>query len=93
MLSWQKHARGRTVQLFSAGNRTVAYVTMGQITSMIAQLHRRQLSHSGHSRNRAHNGLSGFFAWDFCAFLPGFGKSDRDCLFAALHSSAFTAFA
>jgi predicted PurR-regulated permease PerM len=35
MLSWQEHARARTVQLFPPANRTVAYITMGQIASMM----------------------------------------------------------
>jgi len=35
MLSWQEHARTKTVQLFQAENRTTAYVTLGQISLMI----------------------------------------------------------
>lgn len=35
MLSWQEHARTKTVQLFQAQNRTTAYVTLGQISLMI----------------------------------------------------------
>jgi predicted PurR-regulated permease PerM len=35
MLSWQEHARTRTVELFPAENRTTAYVTLGQISVMV----------------------------------------------------------
>jgi predicted PurR-regulated permease PerM len=35
MLSWQEHARTKTVQLFPAESRTTAYVTMGQISLMM----------------------------------------------------------
>jgi predicted PurR-regulated permease PerM len=35
MLSWQEHARARTVKLFRQENQKTAYVTMGQISSMI----------------------------------------------------------
>lgn len=35
MLSWQEHARTRTVQLFRPEHRTTAYVTMGQISLMM----------------------------------------------------------
>jgi predicted PurR-regulated permease PerM len=35
MLSWQEHARTKTVQLFRPENRTTAYVTLGQISLMI----------------------------------------------------------
>lgn len=35
MLSWQEHARTKTVQLFQAENRSTAYVTLGQISLMI----------------------------------------------------------
>ncbi|HET9183882.1 MAG TPA: AI-2E family transporter [Candidatus Angelobacter sp.] len=35
MLSWQEHARTKTVQLFPAADRTTAYVTLGQISLMI----------------------------------------------------------
>lgn len=35
MLSWQEHARTKTVQLFPAEARTTAYVTLGQISLMM----------------------------------------------------------
>jgi predicted PurR-regulated permease PerM len=35
MLSWQEHARTKTVQLFHPENRTTAYVTLGQISTMM----------------------------------------------------------
>jgi predicted PurR-regulated permease PerM len=35
MLSWQEHARTRTVELFPPENRTTAYVTLGQISLMV----------------------------------------------------------
>jgi predicted PurR-regulated permease PerM len=35
MLSWQEHARTKTVQLFRPENRTTAYVTLGQISLMM----------------------------------------------------------
>jgi len=35
MLSWQEHARKKTVQLFPDKYRTTAYVTLGQITLMM----------------------------------------------------------
>ena len=35
MLSWQEHARTKTVQLFPAAARTTAYVTLGQISLMM----------------------------------------------------------
>jgi predicted PurR-regulated permease PerM len=35
MLSWQEHARTKSVQLFRPENRTTAYVTLGQISSMM----------------------------------------------------------
>jgi predicted PurR-regulated permease PerM len=35
MLSWQEHARTKSVQLFSPEYRTTAYVTLGQISLMI----------------------------------------------------------
>ena len=35
MLSWQEHARVKTVQLFRPENRTTAYVTLGQISLMM----------------------------------------------------------
>lgn len=35
MLSWQEHARTKSVQLFSAENRSTAYVTMGRISAMM----------------------------------------------------------
>jgi predicted PurR-regulated permease PerM len=35
MLSWQEHARSRTVMLFSHENRNTAYVTLGLISTMI----------------------------------------------------------
>jgi predicted PurR-regulated permease PerM len=35
MLSWQEHARTKTVELFPAENRTTAYVTLGQISVMV----------------------------------------------------------
>jgi predicted PurR-regulated permease PerM len=35
MLSWQEHARTKTVQLFPAESRTTAYVTLGQISLMM----------------------------------------------------------
>jgi predicted PurR-regulated permease PerM len=35
MLSWQEHARTKTVQLFPQESRTTAYVTMGQISLMM----------------------------------------------------------
>jgi predicted PurR-regulated permease PerM len=35
MLSWQNHARTKTVQLFRPENRTTAYVTLGQISLMM----------------------------------------------------------
>jgi predicted PurR-regulated permease PerM len=35
MLSWQQHVRSATVMLFPLKNRNTAYVTLGQISSMI----------------------------------------------------------
>ncbi len=35
MLSWQEHARTKSVQLFSPENRTTAYVTLGHISTMM----------------------------------------------------------
>lgn len=35
MLSWQEHARTKTVQLFRSEHRSTAYVTMGQISLMM----------------------------------------------------------
>ena len=35
MLSWQEHARTKTVELFRPENRTTAYVTLGQISLMM----------------------------------------------------------
>jgi len=35
MLSWQEHARTKSVQLFSAENRSTAYVTLGHISAMM----------------------------------------------------------
>ncbi len=35
MLSWQEHARTKSVQLFSPEYRTTAYVTLGQISLMV----------------------------------------------------------
>jgi predicted PurR-regulated permease PerM len=35
MLSWQEHARTKTVQLFPPETRTTAYVTLGQISLMV----------------------------------------------------------
>jgi predicted PurR-regulated permease PerM len=35
MLSWQEHARTKTVQLFSPEHRSTAYVTLGQISLMM----------------------------------------------------------
>lgn len=35
MLSWQEHARTKTVQLFRPDNRSTAYVTLGQISTMM----------------------------------------------------------
>ena len=35
MLSWQEHARTKTVQLFPPESRTTAYVTLGQISLMM----------------------------------------------------------
>ncbi|HEY6968045.1 MAG TPA: AI-2E family transporter [Candidatus Angelobacter sp.] len=35
MLSWQEHARTKTVELFPAESRTNVYVTLGQISMMI----------------------------------------------------------
>jgi len=35
MLSWQEHARVKTVQLFRPEHRTTAYVTLGQISLMM----------------------------------------------------------
>lgn len=35
MLSWQQHARTKSVQLFSPENRSTAYVTLGHISSMM----------------------------------------------------------
>ena len=35
MLSWQEHARSKTVELFRPENRTTAYVTLGQISLMM----------------------------------------------------------
>ena len=35
MLSWQEHARKKTVQLFPHEHRTTAYVTLGQISLMM----------------------------------------------------------
>lgn len=35
MLSWQEHARTKTVQLFRPEHRTTAYVTLGQISLMM----------------------------------------------------------
>jgi predicted PurR-regulated permease PerM len=35
MLSWQEHARTKTVQLFSPQHRSTAYVTLGQISLMM----------------------------------------------------------
>ncbi len=35
MLSWQEHARRKTVELFRPENRTTAYVTLGQIALMM----------------------------------------------------------
>ena len=35
MLSWQEHARTKTVQLFRSENRSTAYVTLGQISTMM----------------------------------------------------------
>src|SRR6266849_1202122 len=35
MLSWQEHARTKTVELFPTENRTTAYVTLGQISLMV----------------------------------------------------------
>jgi predicted PurR-regulated permease PerM len=35
MLSWQEHARTKTVQLFRPENRSTAYVTLGQISLMM----------------------------------------------------------
>jgi predicted PurR-regulated permease PerM len=35
MLSWQEHARTKSVQLFNPENRTTAYVTLGRISAMM----------------------------------------------------------
>ncbi|HEY2389629.1 MAG TPA: AI-2E family transporter [Candidatus Angelobacter sp.] len=35
MLSWQEHARTKSVQLFNPENRTTAYVTLGHISAMM----------------------------------------------------------
>jgi predicted PurR-regulated permease PerM len=35
MLSWQEHARTKSVQLFSPENRNTAYVTLGHISAMM----------------------------------------------------------
>ncbi|MGH9564559.1 MAG: AI-2E family transporter [Candidatus Angelobacter sp.] len=35
MLSWQEHARSKSVQLFRPGLRSTAYVTLGQISNMM----------------------------------------------------------
>jgi predicted PurR-regulated permease PerM len=35
MLSWQEHARTKTVELFPPESRTTAYVTLGQISLMV----------------------------------------------------------
>ena len=35
MLSWQQHARTKSVQLFSPENRSTAYVTLGHISTMM----------------------------------------------------------
>jgi predicted PurR-regulated permease PerM len=35
MLSWQEHARTKSVQIFSPENRSTAYVTLGHISSMM----------------------------------------------------------
>ena len=35
MLSWQEHARSKTVELFRPESRTTAYVTLGQISLML----------------------------------------------------------
>ncbi|HEY2495824.1 MAG TPA: AI-2E family transporter [Candidatus Angelobacter sp.] len=35
MLSWQEHARTKSVQLFRPENRSTAYVTLGQISAMM----------------------------------------------------------
>ena len=35
MLSWQEHARTKTVELFPLENRTTAYATVGQIALMV----------------------------------------------------------
>ena len=35
MLSWQEHARSKSVQLFSPENRSTAYVTLGHISTMM----------------------------------------------------------
>ncbi|HEX7961044.1 MAG TPA: AI-2E family transporter [Terriglobales bacterium] len=35
MLTWQEHARSKTVKLFKPENRTTAYVTMGKISEMM----------------------------------------------------------
>jgi predicted PurR-regulated permease PerM len=35
MLSWQEHARTKSVQLFSLENRSTAYVTLGHISAMM----------------------------------------------------------
>ena len=35
MLSWQEHARTKTVQLFRPEHRTTAYVALGQISLMM----------------------------------------------------------
>ena len=35
MLSWQEHARTKSVQLFSPENRSTAYVTLGHISTMM----------------------------------------------------------
>jgi predicted PurR-regulated permease PerM len=35
MLSWQEHARTKSVQLFSPENRSTAYVTLGHISAMM----------------------------------------------------------
>ena len=35
MLSWQEHARTKTVQLFRPENRSTAYVTLGHISTMM----------------------------------------------------------
>ena len=35
MLSWQEHARTKSVQLFRPENRSTAYVTLGHISAMM----------------------------------------------------------